>query len=334
MGVKFVTVPSTIFSSKELSQYESKILDNKNVTEHDASRFFSRYPKFLTIDGYAEFAKEIVLYQDGKRHFRVDFFRRKFGGAFWDVVELKTPKTRILSKTGKHNRFAHKIDLAIHQSLNYRDILENDKTRNILEKKAGIQVCRPNILIIGGRSSQQTDPFEVKNLISRFQNINLYTYDDIYKFATECYNSKFIVIPSVHWILDGNNYEQFKRLLDVPEHLIEVTINYLSFSIEFIRECLGIEIHSDIKRQKSSISYVLKFPKEYKDDISKLIEAYFSYSKEEQPDNIFQNENTLHEYKKSFELLKKRIKEFSKPILIENKFNPKLLEYHNITSTK
>lgn len=58
MNRKSIIVSPEVFSFKELKKYEEVILDNRNITEQQASAFFIQFPKFLSIGGYAEITRK------------------------------------------------------------------------------------------------------------------------------------------------------------------------------------------------------------------------------------------------------------------------------------
>ena len=198
MKVKVTIVSPDAFTKEELKQYEQRILDNKDVTELEASRFFTQFPKFLTIGGYYEIAREVVLYKSSDEPiFRVDFCRKKFGNSFWDFVELKSPKIPYVVRRGNHWKYSAHIEAGIHQSQDYREFLEKDLHRLQLEKHSGVRAFRPKILLIGGRTNITIDPLEVKRLVTRYHEIDIQTYDDIYDFALDNYKTSLIVIPII-----------------------------------------------------------------------------------------------------------------------------------------
>ena len=81
----------TVFRRADLDAFEREILCNPAATEHDASRFFAKFPKFLLLGQGDEVRREVVLIDtsSGTRQ-RVDFFRRLYGQAFWDIVDSFT----------------------------------------------------------------------------------------------------------------------------------------------------------------------------------------------------------------------------------------------------
>ena len=213
---KIGIVSPEVFTLEELKQYEQRILDNKALTEQEASIFFSEFPKFLTVGGYAEIEREVVLYKcSGEPIYRVDFCRRKYGDIFWDFIELKHPKAPFVIKRGKHWKFSADIESGIHQAQDYRDFLETDLHRIELEKRTGIRAFRPKILLVGGRRNKDIDPIEMKKLVSRYNNIDIHCYDDIYNFASEAYKTKLIVVPIIQdWdVVSSMTGEETMKLL-------------------------------------------------------------------------------------------------------------------------
>jgi len=198
MSNEIFVVSSEIFSSHEIEQYEKRILDNKNISEQDASHFFFDFPKFLTIGGYKEIMREVVLYKTNQESlYRVDFCRRPVGEIFWDVIELKSPKYPFMVKNGIHWKFSSQVEKGIQQAQDYKDFFEQEINRLEVEKRIGIKLFRPKILIIAGRKDHSIDPLEIRRLVSRYHGVDIRSYDDIYSFATENYKSSLYVIPVI-----------------------------------------------------------------------------------------------------------------------------------------
>lgn len=223
--MKRILIAHNIFKPDELKAYENRILDNKNLTEQQASRFFVEFPKFLSIGDYRELAREVTLYRgDGEPIHRVDFIRRQYGQQFWDIVELKTPKVPLLVRSGKHWKLSSKIEDAAHQALGYRELLNEYYNRIETEKKTGIKLFNPKILLIGGRDGEEIDIEEVRRIAFRYNNIDIYSYNDLYKFAQDNYKSNIVAIPVIQASpidipIFGNidlNFKFFKTTADSP----------------------------------------------------------------------------------------------------------------------
>ncbi len=230
---KIIQVTPEVFTREELRRYEEKILDNKNLTEQEASRFFQDFPKFLTVGGYLDIAREVVLYKGDKQMYRVDFVRRKAGKRFWDFVELKGPNTPFVVKGhGDHWTFGAKINAAINQGQDYKDFFDEESNRINLELRTGIIALRPKLLIVGGRHSDDIAPLELKKLADRYSNIDIQTYDDLYKFAQENYEygSGIIIVPSLQGHLPR---------VEVPEQRPRIFLSYAWEDKSLVRRLEG-----------------------------------------------------------------------------------------------
>jgi hypothetical protein len=194
-----IIVKPEVFSRKELAEFEKQILTNERVTENEASRFFHKFPRFLTLGGYWQIAREIVLYKStSEAVYRVDFCRKRLGEFFWDFVELKDPKAPLAVRKGRHWKFSSSVETAIHQASDYRDYFEIELNRLRLEQETGIRVYRPRLLLVCGRSSPDVNPLEIRKLSSRYNNVEINSYDDLYQFAKESYKARdLITVPVI-----------------------------------------------------------------------------------------------------------------------------------------
>lgn len=221
----FAVSAGNTFLSSELEAFECELLENPRATEHDASRFFERYPKFLHLGHGAEVRREVVLFRpgDGPKA-RVDFFRRSFGRAFWDIIELKSPGKKLLIEgDGRHSRHSSEVFAAINQAMDYRKLIgEAPDIRNQLAAK-GIRVCCPQLLVIIGRKDRSIDPERLEVLYDRiraFGAVEALSYTDLYEFAKEQYKStKLVVIPALHFF-DGK-----QGIAQSPQTSIDLAID-------------------------------------------------------------------------------------------------------------
>jgi hypothetical protein len=190
-----------IFTETELDRFERSILTNPMANEHDASRFFREFPKFLYMGQGAEIRSEVILYRtDGKPAKRLDFLRRSYGNRFWDIIEIKDPqKPFIVSDKSLHPRLSADVEKAISQALNYRDFIdENVDARSQLISQS-IMVYRPQITVIVGKHGYGLCPEKLQVLYDRVRNrgpIEAFTYEDVYEFAKEHYKSNRILVAA------------------------------------------------------------------------------------------------------------------------------------------
>lgn len=190
-----------VFSAWEIEAYEREILANPQATEHDASRFFRRLPKFLHLGAGVEVRAEVVLVGSDQR---VDFFRRLYGEKYWDIVELKGPRKPLITGGKTHHpRLSSAVEQAICQARDYRDLINDDgRIRADLASK-GITVCRPQMMVVVGQNSGEVDPERLRILYDRVRSsgaLDPRSYTDLHMFAKEYYvRTKTIVIPVLHF---------------------------------------------------------------------------------------------------------------------------------------
>lgn len=188
----------TLFEPCEIALFEDRILANPQATEHDASEFFARHPKFLFLGLGAEIRREVVILAQGdKRTRRVDFFRRSFGEAFWDIIELKGPtKPSVVAAESGHPRPSSAMTEAINQAEDYRDLIIADDSLRYRLWHLGIAVCRPQILVIVGQHPDEVPPETLAALYDRIRrgSIEARTYTDIYRFAKEHCSRNTVVL--------------------------------------------------------------------------------------------------------------------------------------------
>ncbi len=175
-----------LFNSLEIDAFEREILDNPAAGEHDVSRFFSQFPKFLQLGAGAEIRREVVL--AGVRQ-RVDFFRRNCGARYWDIVELKGPHEKLLTQARTlHPRLSGITESAISQAQDYRDLIDEDVRIREYLKLRGIEVFRPQMLIVVGQEPPDVDQHLVRHLFDRVRRrdaIEILSYTGILRFAKE-----------------------------------------------------------------------------------------------------------------------------------------------------
>jgi hypothetical protein len=210
----------SLFTALEIERFEKEILFNPKATERDASDFFLKFPKFLLLGQGKEVRREVVLIDpNGDNRYRVDFFRKRYGSTYWDMVELKHPKKRFLSNSGKHIRLGSDVIAAINQAEDYRDrIMEDASLRADLLQK-GIAVYRPQILVVVGKHDNQLSPEVMEILYDRVRrgHVEARSYDDLYAFAKDHYAaSQFIIVLKE---FDANDAETSKSVSEIMREI-------------------------------------------------------------------------------------------------------------------
>jgi len=106
---------------------------------------------------------------------------------YLDVLEIKTPETKLLIKDSNHNNYywSSAISQAISQTENYIDSITkySDKIANKLrDENIDVRVIKPRGLILAGHSSQLNNKLMKDNfrlLNEALRNVQIITYDDL-----------------------------------------------------------------------------------------------------------------------------------------------------------
>lgn len=214
-----------LFARSDLDAYENEILGNSRATEADASRFFERFPKFLFLGQGNRVMRELVLFgADDAPRFRVDFFRNRFGSPYWDIIELKSPKSSFVVGDRLHSALGGKVHQAIAQAEDYRDfLLKDDSAKNRLRER-GINVAQPRLLVVVGRvgSSVSRDKVELLKDRARRGPLEAWSYTDLMEFAKDHYHATSSLVLPINWhrpVLASDFTEARLSLLDYPSRL-------------------------------------------------------------------------------------------------------------------
>lgn len=230
--LRILRVHPTIFERREIEAYEKEILSNTKATEHDASHFFFRFPKFLFMGAGSELRREVVVTDPADpTKYRIDFFRKPFLPLGWDVLELKSPKLRFTKSSGNSVHASPALTAAIGQAKTYRDFLTFNTPVRVALRKIGIEIYRPRLIVIVGRRGKVSIE-EVSTVMERVreQGIEALSYDDILDFARQHYaaTGTTIVLGNVD---ESVRFESFSALrlglLDYPlseDHLEDLPL--------------------------------------------------------------------------------------------------------------
>jgi hypothetical protein len=206
--ITLVLAHPALFDRLEIDAYEREVLSNPRATEHDASRFFANYPKFLFLGKGSRVRREVVfLDATSGRRSRVDFFRQNYGEAYWDIIELKSPGVESVTRPdGDHPRPSGAVYDALNQAEDYRSALDADPQARAKLLEQGINVYHPQILVVVGRTPDNIEPEVMRDLFDRTRRgpTEFRTYDDLHRFATDHYaSSHLIVVPATIEVLKG-----------------------------------------------------------------------------------------------------------------------------------
>src|SRR5207253_2169301 len=89
------------------------------------------------------------------------------------ILDLKLPAAKLVRHQDNRLRFASAVSEARSQLLEYRDWFEDKHNRAKVRDRLGVEVYRPRLAVIIGRSSEFTSAYERQKLNSRETDIEI-----------------------------------------------------------------------------------------------------------------------------------------------------------------
>ena len=178
--------------------FEREILANPKATEHDASRFFDRFPKFLRLGEGEALRREVVFVDPSNRTMcRVDFFRKSYGRHSWDIIEVKRPQVPfVVNAAGAHPCLSSSVKKALDQAEDYRDLIIASADVRVQLLRKGIRVYRPRMIVVAGRLGDDLPNEVIEVLKDRIRRgpIEAWSFTDIFAFAKEHYVANAVIV--------------------------------------------------------------------------------------------------------------------------------------------
>lgn len=159
------------------------LINNPRVKEPELQRFFEQHPQFLRIWDQREVYPQVYLTREGDGPLVPDFLLLDRELQRATVVDLKLPSARIVVRKRNRERFSSLITEARAQLIEYRDWFEDAHNRRKLKERFGMEIFRPRLGVIIGRSDSFRDEFDRQKLASGTADIEIAPYDDIVRHA-------------------------------------------------------------------------------------------------------------------------------------------------------
>jgi hypothetical protein len=175
-----------LFSSDEIEELE-ELVNNSKTKEAEFQKFFENHPHFLRKWDYREVHPHIYLTRENDGPLIPDFILTNREAQDAAIIDLKraTLKSKLIRHQDNRKRFADTVMEARAQLLEYRDWFESSANREGLKDKIGMSIYRPRLMVVIGRGSEFKDEYERQKLRDRTSDIELVTYDDILRFASQ-----------------------------------------------------------------------------------------------------------------------------------------------------
>jgi hypothetical protein len=170
------TTPDEILELEDL-------INNTRVSEPELQEFFERHPQFLRIWDHREVHPQVYLTREIDGPLIPDFLLldRELHRA--TVVELKLASARIIVRKRNRDRFSSLITEARAQLLEYREWFDDAHNRRMLKERLGMEIYRPRLGVVIGRSDSFADEFDRQKLVSHCPDVEIATYDDVMRYA-------------------------------------------------------------------------------------------------------------------------------------------------------
>ncbi len=159
------------------------LLNSPLATESDFQVFFERNPQFLRRWDHREVFPQVYLTREGLGPLIPDFILTNKEVQEAALVELKSPRPRIVNHQRNRVRFSSLISEARSQLLTYQRWFESDANRLCLKERIGMNIYRPRLMVIVGRSSEFQDEIERQTLRADNSDLDVVTYDDMLSYA-------------------------------------------------------------------------------------------------------------------------------------------------------
>lgn len=155
------------------------LLNSKVAREADFQTFFDTHPHFLRRWDHREVHSQVYLTREDDGPLIPDFILTDQELQRATILDLKLPSPKLIRRQHNRDRFAAAIQEARAQLLTYRDWFDDAANRHRLKESVGMEIYKPHLAVIIGRSVEFRDEVDRALLESRTADIEVLTYDDI-----------------------------------------------------------------------------------------------------------------------------------------------------------
>lgn len=173
------------FTSECIEELED-LINTASTPEGAFQDFFERHPHFLRRNDHREVHPHVYLTRE-EGPLIPDFILTNPDTQQATLLELKRAglKTRLVRNPRNRIRFSDAIMEARAQLLEYRDWFDIEQNRRSMINIFGMEVFKPKIMVIIGRSSEFGTGIRRAKLADRVPDLDVLTYDDILQFARQ-----------------------------------------------------------------------------------------------------------------------------------------------------
>lgn len=180
------------FTSDEIEELEA-LINNAISNESDIQRFFERHSHFFRRWDCRDVFPHVYLARRDEGPLVPDFILTNSELQKTVILDLKKPGAKIIRHQRNRDRFSASIMEARAQLFEYRDWFSESANRLQLAKTVGMEIFRPQLAVVIGRSSEFKPGIERQKLASTEPQLEIVTFDDITSYAKK---RRMIIQPS------------------------------------------------------------------------------------------------------------------------------------------
>jgi hypothetical protein len=166
------------FTLDEIAELE-EMIRNPKASEKDFQKYFDAHPHFFRRWDCREVYSQVYLARDEEGPLVPDFILTNPEVQQATILELKLPKPKLVRRQKNRNRFAQCVMEARSQLLEYKDWFEDKRNRERLIGKVKMEIFRPRLAVVIGRSADFRCAIDRQKLAARTSDIEVVTYDDM-----------------------------------------------------------------------------------------------------------------------------------------------------------
>lgn len=165
--------------ARKISDFETLIAKSELEEKADLQKYFEANPEFLFFGTkYEKIFPQIVLEREGKSNLVPDFLLERVTDGYCDILDIKLPDKGVLVGSDERRRFSYAVEDAIAQVSEYREHFNEPRNRENVERKHGIKIYKPNILVLIG-DSKNIDVEELIRIRDRRKDGEVVTYSEL-----------------------------------------------------------------------------------------------------------------------------------------------------------
>lgn len=164
--------------SAKLEEFKN-LINLPQVAEPQLQKFFEENKEFLYFGGkYKKIYPRIRLKREGKQDLIPDFFLEQSADSYCNILDIKLPDKKLLVGPADRPRFSYHVESAIAQVDDYKEYFDDPRSRERVRAEYGIQVYKPNVIVLIGKSADFAPEDRIK-VSRRRLSFEVVTFEDI-----------------------------------------------------------------------------------------------------------------------------------------------------------